>query len=68
MADLPATKPGAFGKPDELNTKDRSVICISCGDRKAVLSNQDGVYCSDCMKIHIVEKMFVQLNALARRR
>jgi hypothetical protein len=40
------------------------VACVSCG-RPARLRNEDGEYCVDCMKLHLVEKMFVQLNSLA---
>ena len=35
-------------------------LCLSCG-KPAVLSNEDGRYCKDCMQIHLLEKMFVQV-------
>lgn len=35
--------------------------CISCGER-AVFSCEDGIYCKDCMEIHLLEKMCVQLT------
>lgn len=41
--------------------------CVSCGAR-AVLKNEDGEYCKDCMQIHLVEKMFVNLTALQGKR
>jgi len=40
-------------------------VCISCG-APAVLENEDGKYCKDCMQVHILEKMFVQLTKLMR--
>jgi len=39
--------------------------CLSCG-APAVLSNEDGAYCKDCMQIHLVEKMFVNLTKMQR--
>lgn len=39
--------------------------CLSCG-APAVLMNEDGQYCKDCMQIHLVEKMFVNMTALQR--
>jgi hypothetical protein len=39
--------------------------CVSCGAR-AILSNYDGEYCKDCMQLHILEKMFVNLTAMQR--
>lgn len=47
------------GKPE--------IKCLSCG-AKASLSNEDGAYCVGCMKLHILEKMFVQLAKLEGRR
>ena len=41
--------------------------CVSCGAR-AVLKNEDGEYCKDCMQIHLVEKMFVNLTKLQGNR
>ena len=41
--------------------------CVSCGAR-ATLSNYDGDYCKDCMQLHILEKMFVNLTALQGKR
>lgn len=35
--------------------------CVSCG-ALAVLKNEDGEYCKTCMEIHLLEKLFVQLN------
>jgi hypothetical protein len=37
--------------------------CLSCG-RPARLSNEDGCYCVDCMKLLLLEKMLVQINLL----
>ena len=39
--------------------------CVSCG-APAVLRNEDGEYCKDCMQIHLVEKMFVNLTAMQK--
>ena len=39
-------------------------VCISCG-KPGRLSNADGVYCADCMKLHLLEKMFVQVTELS---
>ena len=41
--------------------------CVSCG-APAVLKNEDGEYCKDCMQIHLVEKMFVNLTKLRGNR
>lgn len=41
--------------------------CISCG-KKAVFICSDGYYCKGCMKIHLVEKMFVNLTAIQGKR
>ena len=41
--------------------------CVSCG-APAVLRNEDGEYCKDCMQIHLLEKMFVQVTKLSRNR
>ena len=35
-------------------------LCLSCG-KPAVLSNEDGRFCKDCMQIHLLEKLFVQV-------
>lgn len=35
--------------------------CVSCG-APAVLKNEDGEYCKDCMQIHLIEKIFVNLT------
>lgn len=45
----------------------RSITCLSCG-KPARLSNEDGFYCKDCMEIHLLEKMFVQVTKLAEHR
>ena len=42
------------------------VNCVSCG-AAAVLSNYDGDYCKDCMQLHLLEKMFVNLTAIQGR-
>ena len=41
--------------------------CVSCGDRAAVLSCEDGAFCKDCMEFHLLEKMFVQLTRLMEK-
>jgi hypothetical protein len=41
--------------------------CVSCG-APAVLKNYDGEYCQPCMKLHLIEKMFVNLTALQGKR
>ena len=47
--------------------KNRDSKCIYCG-AKAVLSNEDGQYCKDCMQLHLLEKMFVSLTKLQGKR
>ena len=37
--------------------------CVSCG-AVAVASTEDGEYCKDCLQLHIVEKMFLNLTKL----
>jgi len=39
------------------------VPCVTCG-KPAVAENYDGQYCKDCLQLHILEKMFVNLTAL----
>lgn len=39
--------------------------CVSCG-APAVLKNYHGEYCRDCMQLHILEKMFVNLTAMQK--
>jgi len=39
--------------------------CVSCG-KPAVLKNYDGEYCRDCMQLHILEKMFMNLTQLQK--
>lgn len=41
-----------------------SPLCLSCDRVPAALCNEDGAYCVDCMKFHLLEKMFVQLTKL----
>jgi DnaJ-class molecular chaperone len=40
--------------------------CISCGE-PAQLKHEDGLYCTTCMKLHLLEKQFVQLTKLQRK-
>ena len=39
--------------------------CLSCG-APARIRNEDGQYCLDCMKAHLLEKSLVQITELAR--
>lgn len=53
-------EPAAPGSALALGTG--STLCISCARVPAALCNEDGAYCVDCTKIHLLEKMFVQLT------
>lgn len=57
--DAPAALPEAHGSDVR--------PCVSCGAR-STMSNHDGDYCKDCMQLHILEKMFVNLTALQGKR
>lgn len=47
---------------------DEKPICISCNERPATFSNEDGYYCKDCMQIHILEKLFFNIIKMKGRK
>jgi hypothetical protein len=58
--------PGRLPRTDRADAATSGGLCLTCG-AKASLKNEDGIYCVDCMKIHLVEKMFVSLTKLQGR-
>lgn len=49
-------------KESTINLGKKLPLCLSCARVPAALCNEDGAYCIDCMKFHLLEKMFVQVN------
>lgn len=57
--------PSDFSRTEWLAMKLIPSACASCG-APARLRNEDGQYCLDCMKLHLLEKSLVQITELAR--